>query len=61
MYSGLCVRGNIPGNDICQGEAVWSYLQPFPPRGTGYHRLVFILYKQDKRMDYTQLKKEGPW
>lgn len=61
MYSGLCVRGNIPGNDISQGEVVWSYLRPFPPRGTGYHRLVFILYKQDKRMDYTQLKKEGPW
>lgn len=52
--------GNIPGNDISQGEVVWSYLQPFPPRGTGFHRLVFILYKQEKRMDYTQLKKEGP-
>lgn len=52
--------GNIPGNDISQGEVVWSYLRPFPPRGTGYHRFVFILYKQDKRMDYTQLKKEGP-
>ncbi|XP_069689575.1 large ribosomal subunit protein mL38 [Periplaneta americana] len=52
--------GNIPGSDISKGEVVWNYLQPFPPRGTGYHRLVFILYKQDKKMDYSKLKKEGP-
>lgn len=52
--------GNIPGDDISQGEVVWNYLQPFPPRGTGFHRFVFILYKQERKMDYTQLKKVGP-
>ncbi|XP_049829664.1 39S ribosomal protein L38, mitochondrial [Schistocerca gregaria] len=51
--------GNIPGNNISKGEVIWDYLQPFPPRGTGFHRFVFILYKQEKKMDYEMLKKDG--
>lgn len=53
--------GNIPGNDISKGETIINYLQPFPPKGTGYHRHIFILYKQDKKIDYSLLKKEGKW
>ncbi|PSN54881.1 39S ribosomal protein L38 [Blattella germanica] len=52
--------GNIPGSDVGKGEVIWNYLQPFPPRGVGFQRLVFVLYKQDKKMDYSMLKKEGP-
>lgn len=52
--------GNIPGADISKGEIIYNYLQPFPPRGVGFQRLVFILYKQEKKMDYSSLKKEGP-
>ncbi|XP_063235721.1 large ribosomal subunit protein mL38 [Bacillus rossius redtenbacheri] len=52
--------GNIPGSDVSKGDVVWDYLQPFPPRGTGFHRFVFVLYKQEKRMDYSSLKKEQP-
>nr|XP_022915739.1 39S ribosomal protein L38, mitochondrial [Onthophagus taurus] len=51
--------GNIPGNNIEKGELVYDYLQPFPPKGTGYHRYIFILYKQDKKIDYKLLKKDG--
>lgn len=29
------------------------YLQPFPPKGTGYHRFIFILYKQTERLKYS--------
>nr|CAD7604724.1 unnamed protein product [Timema genevievae] len=52
--------GNIPGNDVGKGEVICDYLQPFPPKGTGFHRLVFVLYKQEKRMDYGSLKRQQP-
>jgi len=44
--------GNIKGCDIQSGEELTSYLQPFPPFGTGYHRYAFVLYKQDARIDF---------
>ncbi|KRT83841.1 hypothetical protein AMK59_3674, partial [Oryctes borbonicus] len=53
--------GNIPGNNIEKGEIIVDYLQPFPPKGTGYHRFVFILYKQDKHIDFSSLTKSGKW
>lgn len=43
---------NIPANQIEKGDTVIEYLQPFPPKGTGYHRYVFVLYKQDGRINY---------
>lgn len=52
--------GNIPGGDISKGEVIVDYLQPIPPRGTGFHRYIFVLYKQDGKMDYSSLKKEAP-
>ncbi|XP_035212475.1 39S ribosomal protein L38, mitochondrial-like [Stegodyphus dumicola] len=52
--------GNIKGNELQSGEVICDYLQPFPMRGTGYHRLVFVLYKQDKTIDYSSLKKTTP-
>lgn len=53
--------GNIPGNNIEKGETLVEYLQPFPPKGTGYHRHIFVLYKQDKKIDFSTYKKEGNW
>ncbi len=38
--------GNIPGNNFASGKTVVEYLQPFPAFGTGYHRFIFVLYKQ---------------
>lgn len=43
---------NIPGNHIEKGDTIVEYLQPFPLKGTGYHRYVFVLYKQDGRVSY---------
>ncbi|XP_037073153.1 39S ribosomal protein L38, mitochondrial-like, partial [Pollicipes pollicipes] len=37
---------NIPGSDVSRGDVVYEYLQPLPFRGTGHHRIVFVLYKQ---------------
>ncbi|GAB6032578.1 hypothetical protein CHUAL_011467 [Chamberlinius hualienensis] len=52
--------GNIPGNDVSKGEIVCDYLQPFPARGTGYHRFVFILYKQQSKIDFSAIQKINP-
>ncbi|XP_076064912.1 mitochondrial ribosomal protein L38 [Oratosquilla oratoria] len=52
--------GNIPGNKVSEGEVVCDYLRPLPPRGTGYHRFVFILYKQEKHVDFSSLKRDLP-
>ncbi|XP_018318763.1 39S ribosomal protein L38, mitochondrial [Agrilus planipennis] len=52
--------GNIPGNKITDGETVVEYLQPIPPKGTGFHRYIFILYKQEKLLDFSSYKINGP-
>ncbi|XP_069510838.1 large ribosomal subunit protein mL38 isoform X2 [Ambystoma mexicanum] len=44
--------GNIPGNQILSGEEVCHYFPPFPAKGTGHHRHIFILFKQDHRIDF---------
>lgn len=54
-------RGNIPENDITKGETLVEYLQPFPPKGTGYQRLIFVLYKQEKQIDFSSFKRDGLW
>lgn len=54
-YVHWCVS-NIPGNNLEKGETLVQYLQPIPPKGTGYHRYVFVLYKQEKKVDYDGLK-----
>lgn len=33
-----------------------DYLPPFPPRGLGYQRMVFVLYKQESRLDLSSHK-----
>uniref|UniRef100_A0A1B6LT33 Large ribosomal subunit protein mL38 n=1 Tax=Graphocephala atropunctata TaxID=36148 RepID=A0A1B6LT33_9HEMI len=48
--------GNIPGSDVNEGEVLADYIQPFPPRGTGFQRFVFILYKQTEKINYSALK-----
>lgn len=43
-----------------KGDLIFPYLQPFPPKGTGYHRYIFLLYKQEKKLDYNSLKVTEP-
>ncbi|XP_046734605.1 39S ribosomal protein L38, mitochondrial [Diprion similis] len=52
--------GNIPGSDVEKGEMLMDYLKPIPLGGTGYHRYIFILYKQDKKLDFSAFRKEQP-
>ncbi|KAG7491747.1 hypothetical protein MATL_G00006750 [Megalops atlanticus] len=52
--------GNIPGNAMHSGEEVCHYLPPFPAKGTGFHRLVFILFKQDAPIDFEHDRRLSP-
>ncbi|KAF1484818.1 39S ribosomal protein L38, mitochondrial, partial [Eudyptula minor novaehollandiae] len=45
---------NIPGNDIKSGKEICHYLPPFPAMGTGYHRFIFLLFKQDCPIDFSE-------
>ncbi|KAM6297545.1 large ribosomal subunit protein mL38 [Aegotheles albertisi] len=45
---------NIPGNDIKLGQEICHYLPPFPAMGTGYHRFIFLLFKQDCPIDFSE-------
>ncbi|VDO47065.1 unnamed protein product, partial [Onchocerca flexuosa] len=37
---------NIPGRNISEGEMVAEYVGAGAPKGTGFHRYVFLVYKQ---------------
>lgn len=39
--------GNIPGCDVNNGQIINEYLSPTPVYGTGYHRYVFLIFKQN--------------
>lgn len=50
---------NIPGGDLSGGQTICPYVQPFPAFGTGYQRFIFVLYKQNGKVDlstYNQSK-----
>jgi large subunit ribosomal protein L38 len=49
--------GNIPENQLGKGQTLCDYLQPFPPKGIGYCRYVFVLYKQDKVLDFSKYQR----
>ncbi|KAK2110655.1 39S ribosomal protein L38, mitochondrial [Saguinus oedipus] len=38
---------NIPGNQVAEVQETCPYFPPFPARGSGIHRLIFLLFKQD--------------
>jgi large subunit ribosomal protein L38 len=52
--------GNIPGNQVGKGEVLCDYLQPFPLRGVGYCRYIFVLYKQEKKIDFSKYRRDLP-
>jgi phosphatidylethanolamine-binding protein len=37
---------NIPGNDLSSGDTVFQFIGSGPPKDTGLHRYVFLLFKQ---------------
>ncbi|XP_043287025.1 39S ribosomal protein L38, mitochondrial isoform X2 [Venturia canescens] len=50
--------GNIPGSEISKGDLLMEYARPIPAKGIGYCRYIFILYKQENNIDYSEYKRE---
>nr|XP_008511525.1 PREDICTED: 39S ribosomal protein L38, mitochondrial [Equus przewalskii] len=51
---------NIPGNRVVEGQETCPYLPPFPARGSGFHRFAFLLFKQDKPIDFSSDTRPSP-
>lgn len=47
---------NIPGNDISKGEEIAAYVGAGPPKETGKHRYVFLIFKQAGKINFTDKK-----
>ena len=41
---------NIPSNDISKGKELSAYIGSGPPKDTGLHRYVFLIYKQPGKL-----------
>lgn len=52
--------GNVPGNRVTEGEELVNYLRPIAPYGIGYCRYIFVLYKQECRIDYSEYMRTKP-
>lgn len=48
--------GNIPGSEVSKGEVLTDFVGSGPPKGSGLHRYVFVLYKQPERINFTDKK-----
>ncbi|MEQ2274743.1 hypothetical protein XENORESO_009391 [Xenotaenia resolanae] len=52
--------GNIPGTAVHAGEELCHYLPPFPAKGTGFHRYIYILFKQEKPISFQEDSRPSP-
>ncbi|KAM6897449.1 large ribosomal subunit protein mL38 [Xenentodon cancila] len=52
--------GNIPGGAVQAGEELCHYLPPFPAKGTGFHRYIFILFKQEGPINFQDDARPAP-
>lgn len=43
---------NIQGSDLSTGEHITEYIGSGPPKHTGLHRYIFLLYKQPNKIDF---------
>lgn len=46
--------GNIPGSDVEKGETLSAYVGSGPPKDTGLHRYVFLIYKQNGKLEFDE-------
>ncbi|XP_072402592.1 protein D3-like [Diabrotica undecimpunctata] len=48
--------GNVPGNDIAKGETFADYCGSGAPEGSGLHRYIFLVYKQNGKIEFNEPK-----
>ncbi|PSN44470.1 Protein D1, partial [Blattella germanica] len=46
--------GNIPGNKIHQGDTLAEFIGSGPPKDSGFHRYVFLVYKQPGKITFDE-------
>lgn len=46
--------GNVRGSDVATGDVITDYLGSGPPKGTGLHRYVFLVFKQKERIEFDE-------
>ncbi|XP_006886261.1 PREDICTED: 39S ribosomal protein L38, mitochondrial [Elephantulus edwardii] len=51
---------NIPGAQVTEGQETCHYLPPFPARGSGFHRFVLLLFKQNGTIDFSEDTRPSP-
>lgn len=50
------------GSYVSGGRELQSYVGPAPPKGTGLHRYIFLLYKEPKGLtEFTEIKDRINW
>lgn len=49
--------GNIFGGDMNKAEVLSDYIGSGPPKGTGLHRYVFLIYKQLEKCNFSKMPK----
>lgn len=47
---------NIPGANVNAGETLVEYIGSGAPKNTGFHRYVFLVFKQSEKIDYDKPK-----
>lgn len=52
--------GNIPGGAVKAGDELCHYLPPFPAKGTGFHRYVYVLFKQVGPINFQEDVRSSP-
>ena len=50
---------NVPGSNIAEGDTLTAYVGSGAPKGTGLHRYVLLVYKQDGVIDVSNEKRVG--
>ncbi|XP_023302379.2 protein D3-like [Lucilia cuprina] len=45
---------NIPENNVDEGDLVYGYQGSGPSKGSGFHRYVYLLFKQPERLKFDE-------
>ncbi|XP_005176905.1 protein D2-like [Musca domestica] len=45
---------NIPGGAVEKGDVLTAYIGSGPPKGTGLHRYVFLVFKQNGKVKFNE-------
>lgn len=45
---------NIPGNKVAEGETLIEFIGSGPPKDTGLHRYIFLVYQQSGKLAFDE-------